>query len=88
VFNARAEFFTSNQVEMVFSSPSCILDRENKRATTEAPVTITRPNMTLTGDGADWIDATTTLVIHHNVRLVITNSAPIFTQPPENGSKR
>jgi len=87
VFNARAEFFTSNQVEMVFSSPTCLLDRDNKRATTEAPVTITRANMVLTGNGADWVDATTTLMIHRNVRLVITNSASMFQSPPKQGAK-
>ena len=71
--NARAEFYTSNKVDMVFTSPTCLLDRMNSHATTVDHVRIDRENMVLTGIGGEWDGNTTSMVIRSNVCVVITN---------------
>jgi 3-deoxy-D-manno-octulosonate 8-phosphate phosphatase (KDO 8-P phosphatase) len=71
--NARAEFYTSNKVDMVFTSPTCLLDRVNNHATTADHVRIDRENMVLTGIGGEWDGNTTSMVIRSNVCVVITN---------------
>jgi 3-deoxy-D-manno-octulosonate 8-phosphate phosphatase (KDO 8-P phosphatase) len=71
--NARAEFYTSNKVDMVFSTPTCLLDRVNNHATTADHVRIDRENMVLTGIGGEWDGNTTSMVIRSNVCVVITN---------------
>ncbi|HVM61721.1 MAG TPA: HAD hydrolase family protein [Verrucomicrobiae bacterium] len=71
--DARAEFYTSNKVDMVFSSPTCLLDRANNHATTADHVRIDRENMVLTGIGGEWDGNTTSMVIRSNVCVVITN---------------
>jgi 3-deoxy-D-manno-octulosonate 8-phosphate phosphatase (KDO 8-P phosphatase) len=71
--NARAEFYTSNKVDMVFSSPTCLLDRVNNHATTVDHVRIDRENMVLTGIGGEWDGNTSSMVIRSNVCVIITN---------------
>ena len=71
--NARAEFYTSNKVDMVFSSPTCLLDRANNHATTADHVRIDRENMVLTGIGGEWDGNTSSMVIRSNVCVIITN---------------
>jgi|GEM_PF-139057 len=78
IFNVRAEFYTSNKVDMVFTSPNCVLDRANGRAATDAPVRIERENMVVTGIGGDWDGKTSTLIVRHNVQVVLTGSNTIF----------
>ena len=85
IINARAEFFSSNKVDMVFTSPSCLLDRANNRAATEDPVRIERPNMIVTGIGGEWDGNNSSLVVHHNVRVILTGGHRIFGEPE--GSK-
>ena len=75
IFNVRAEFYSSNKVEMVFTTPVCLLDRANKRAATDAPVKIERGNMIVTGIGADWTDTNTSFVVRGNVRVILTGGA-------------
>src|ERR1041385_65432 len=72
--NARAEFYTSNKVDMVFSSPTCLLDRMNNHATTDDRVRIDRENMVLTGIGGEWDGNTASMTIRSNVVVVITNA--------------
>ncbi|HUK81970.1 MAG TPA: HAD hydrolase family protein [Verrucomicrobiae bacterium] len=74
IFNVRAEFYSSNKVDMVFTSPTCLLDRANKRATTDAPVKIERDNMIVTGIGGEWTDTNTSFIVRSNVRVIITGS--------------
>jgi len=81
--NARAEFYTSNVVDMVFSSPTCLLDRVNNRATTDDHVRIDRQNMVLTGIGGEWDGNNSTLVIRSNVTVIITNGQQVFGGPPK-----
>jgi 3-deoxy-D-manno-octulosonate 8-phosphate phosphatase (KDO 8-P phosphatase) len=71
--NARAEFYTSNKVDMVFSSPTCLLDRMNNHATTDDAVRIDRENMVLTGIGGEWDGRNSSMVIRSNVVVVISN---------------
>ena len=71
----RAGFYTSNRVELVFMSPVCQLDRQNKRGHTDAPVRLERDNVVVTGTGADWTADTSSFVLHSNVQVVITGSA-------------
>jgi 3-deoxy-D-manno-octulosonate 8-phosphate phosphatase (KDO 8-P phosphatase) len=78
IFNVRAEFYASNKVDMVFTSPSCVLDRANDRAATDASVRIERENMIVTGIGGDWDGKTTTLVVRHNVQVVLTGTNTAF----------
>ena len=82
--NARAEFYASNKVSFVFTTPLCVLDRANHRAATAAPVRLERENMTLTGIGGEWSGSNTTILIRHNVQMIITGSslfAPAANQP-------
>ncbi|MEI8315853.1 MAG: HAD hydrolase family protein [Verrucomicrobiota bacterium] len=84
ILNTRAEFYASNQVNLVFTTPICVLDRANNRAATDAPVRIERENMSLTGLGADWSGSNTTILVRHNVQMIIKNSslfAPAATKP-------
>jgi lipopolysaccharide export system protein LptC len=84
VYNARAEFYTSNQVDLVFTSPVCLLDRVNNRAATDAPVRIERANMIMTGIGGDWDGSHSSLTIRSNVQVIIKNAealSPQETQP-------
>jgi len=81
--NARAEFYTSNKVDMVFSSPTCLLDRMNNHATTDDRVRIDRENMVLTGIGGEWDGNTASMVIRSNVVVVITNAQPTLMEQPK-----
>jgi hypothetical protein len=76
--NARAEFYTSNKVDMVFSSPTCLLDRANSHATTDDRVRIDRENMVLTGVGGEWDGAKSSMVIRSNVCVIISNGQQVF----------
>lgn len=73
IINARAEFYTSNQVDMVFTTPVCVLDRANNRAATDAPVRIERETMVLTGIGGDWDGNKGSLIIRSNVQVIMKN---------------
>jgi len=79
IYDVRAEFYSSNTVDMVFTSPTCVLDRANDRAATEAPVKIVRANMTVTGVGGDWDGKSSTLSVHHNVQVVLTGTNTLFS---------
>jgi 3-deoxy-D-manno-octulosonate 8-phosphate phosphatase (KDO 8-P phosphatase) len=79
--NARAEFYTTNKLDMVFSSPTCLLDRANNHATTQDHVRIDRENMVLTGIGGEWNGNTSSMVIHSNVCVIITNGQQVFGEP-------
>ena len=81
--NARAEFYTSNTVDMVFTSPTCLLDRANNHATTDDHVRIDRENMVLTGIGGEWDGAKSEMVIRSNVCVIITNGQQVFGAPPK-----
>jgi 3-deoxy-D-manno-octulosonate 8-phosphate phosphatase (KDO 8-P phosphatase) len=81
--NARAEFYTTNKLDMVFSSPTCLLDRANNRATTQDHVRIDRENMVLTGIGGDWDGNKSSMVIRSNVCVIITNGQQVFGEPPK-----
>jgi len=78
IINARAEFYTSNQVDMVFTSPVCLLDRVNNRAATDAPVRIERENMIVTGIGGDWDGSKSSLIVRSNVQVIL-KSGGLFT---------
>ena len=81
--NARAEFYTTNKLDMVFSSPTCRLDRANNHATTQDHVRIDRENMVLTGIGGEWSGDTSSMIIRSNVCVIITNGQQIFGEPPK-----
>jgi 3-deoxy-D-manno-octulosonate 8-phosphate phosphatase (KDO 8-P phosphatase) len=81
VQNARAEFYTSNKVDMVFTTPTCVLDRANNHATTTDHVRIDRENMVLTGIGGEWDGNTTSMIIRSNVCVVITNGQQFLGGP-------
>ena len=81
IFNARAEFYTSNQVDMVFTAPVCLLDRFNKRAASDGPVRIDGRNMVVTGDGGDWNNETSSVVVRSNVRVVLSGGQNLFGEP-------
>jgi hypothetical protein len=71
IINARAEFYSSNQVDMVFTSPVCLLDRANNRAATDAPVRIERAAMVVTGIGGDWDGLTGSITVRSNVQVIM-----------------
>ena len=81
--NARAEFYTSNKVDMVFSTPTCLLDRANNHATTDDHVRIDRENMVLTGVGGEWDGNKSSMVIRSNVCVVISNGQPVLGGQPK-----
>ncbi len=81
--NARAEFYTSNKVDMVFSSPTCLLDRANNHATTRDHVRIDRENMVVTGIGGEWDGEKSSMVIRSNVCVVISNGQPAVVEEPK-----
>jgi hypothetical protein len=81
--NARAEFYTSNKVDMVFSTPTCLLDRANSHATTDDHVRIDRENMVLTGIGGEWDGEKSSMVIRSNVCVVISSGQPAVVEQPK-----
>jgi 3-deoxy-D-manno-octulosonate 8-phosphate phosphatase (KDO 8-P phosphatase) len=87
IVNARAEFYSSNRVDMVFTSPTCLLDRANNRAVTDAPVRIERSDMIVTGNGGDWDGNKSSLVVRHNVRVILTSGAAIPSEQPKEATK-
>ena len=84
ILNARAEFYSSNKVSLVFTTPVCVLDRAHSRAATDAPVRLERENMTMTGIGGEWSGSNSTILVRHNVQMIIKDSslfAPAVTKP-------
>ena len=77
IVNARAEFYSSNKVSFVFSTPVCVLDRAHSRAATDAPVRLERETMTLTGIGGEWSGSNTTILIRHHVQMILKDN-PLF----------
>jgi 3-deoxy-D-manno-octulosonate 8-phosphate phosphatase (KDO 8-P phosphatase) len=91
VYNMRAEFFSDNKVTLVFITSSCLLDRVNKKATTDAPVRIERDNMVLTGTGGEWSGETATFVVRHDVRMEIKMASELMKTPKSavnNGTRK
>ena len=80
IHNARAEFYTSNTVDMVFTSPVCLLDRANNRAATDAPVRIERENMIVTGIGGDWDGNKGSLTVRRNVQVILKSGGLLTPQ--------
>jgi len=76
VVNARAEMYQSNKVSAVFTTPACVLDRVNNRATTDAPVRLERGNVVITGIGGEWDGKASRVTIRSNVQMVITGGKP------------
>ncbi len=81
--NARAAFYTSNKVDMVFSSPTCLLDRVNSHATTDDHVRIDRENMVLTGIGGEWDGNKSSLIIRSNVCVIISCPQSVLGEQPK-----
>ena len=75
ILNAHAEFYASNQVSFVFTTPVCVLDRAHGRAATDAPIRLERENMSLTGVGGEWNSSNTTISVLHNVQMIIKDSS-------------
>lgn len=71
VENIRVEFYSSNRLVMVFSSPRCVMDRSRNRATTDAPVRVEREDMIITGVGGDWDGSRSEVNIHSNAQMVL-----------------
>jgi 3-deoxy-D-manno-octulosonate 8-phosphate phosphatase (KDO 8-P phosphatase) len=69
--NARVEFYSSNKVTMVFTSPRCVVDRARNRATTDARVRVERENMVITGIGGEWDGNNSVLNIRSNTQMVL-----------------
>jgi len=69
--NARVEFYSSNKVTMVFTSPRCVVDRARNRALTDAPVRVERDNMVITGIGGEWDGNNSVLNIRSNTQMVL-----------------
>lgn len=78
VYNMRAEFFSDNKVTLVFTTDACLLDRVNKKATTDAPVRIERDNMVLTGTGGEWSGDAATFVVRRDVRMEIKMASDLM----------
>jgi 3-deoxy-D-manno-octulosonate 8-phosphate phosphatase (KDO 8-P phosphatase) len=78
ILNVRAEFYSSNKVDMVFTTPVALLDRANKHATTDAPVKIVRDNMIVTGIGGEWTDTNSSFIVRSNVRVILTGSNTVL----------
>lgn len=81
IYNARIEFYSSNRVSLVFTTPVCVLDRGRQRAATDAPVRLERDDLVLTGVGADWSGSNSTITIRSNVHMTITGAS--LLAPPE-----
>ena len=80
IVNARAELYASNKVDLVFTSPVCLLDRASNRATTDAPVRIERSNMIVTGVGGVWDGKASTLDVRSNVQVVVKNGGELLAK--------
>ena len=78
ILNARAEFYSSNQVSFVFTTPVCVLDRANSHAATDVPVRLERTGMILTGLGGEWTGSNTIVFIRHKVQVIIKDN-PLFS---------
>ncbi len=85
ILNLRAEFYHRNQVEMVFTTPTCTLDEPNRQATTDGPVRLEATNIVITGTGADWTAGESTFLIRSNVHVVISGTPDLLeiAGPPE-----
>jgi hypothetical protein len=70
--NLRAEFYSSNQLSMAFSAAKCRVDQHNKRGSTDDAFQLEREDLTVTGIGADWNDASKIINVHSNVRVIFT----------------
>jgi hypothetical protein len=71
IINVRGEIYSSNQVDMVFTTPVAVLDRVNNRAATDAPVRIERATMIVTGIGGDWDGNQGSFIIRSNVQVIL-----------------
>jgi hypothetical protein len=83
VLNLRAEFYTSNRVSMAISAANCRVDQHNKRGATDAPIQLERDDLSITGTGADWNDATKIINIHSNVRVLFTGGGVLPATTPK-----
>jgi hypothetical protein len=83
VLNLRAEFYTSNRLNLAISAANCRVDQHNKRGATAAPIELERPDLTITGTGADWNDASKIINIHNNVRVILTGGGLLSAPTPK-----
>jgi 3-deoxy-D-manno-octulosonate 8-phosphate phosphatase (KDO 8-P phosphatase) len=78
IINCRTEFYTTNVVDMVFTSPDCWLDQVNKNATTDAHVRIEHGNIVITGVGADWNSVTRSFIVRSNAQMIISDNISLM----------
>jgi len=71
VENARMEFYSSNKLVMVLTTPRCVVDRARNRATTDAPIRVERDNMVITGIGGEWDGNKGEVNIRSNTQMVV-----------------
>jgi len=77
IINCRTEFYTTNAVNMVFTSPDCWLDQMDKKAMTDAAVRVEHDAIVITGIGADWNSAGRSFIVRSNVRMVIMGNTSL-----------
>lgn len=71
----RAEFYTSNRVEYIFTSDSATLDQHNRHARMACPIRLEGPGLVVVGNGAEWWGNSNLFHIHGQVRVVL-NGGP------------
>lgn len=77
----RAEFYSSNRVAIVFSAPTCLLDRANRQASADSAMRVEGATLVVTGNGWMWNGDKSSFVVSNNVRMVISGSTGLFGMP-------
>jgi lipopolysaccharide export system protein LptC len=79
----RIEVFRDNRAETVVESPSCRYHLAKGTATSEDPILITRPDLTVSGIGYTWQRAEQRFEIKHKARVTLKSSRIDLFSTPE-----
>lgn len=71
----RAEFYSSNRVEYIFTSDSALLDQHNRHARMASPIRLEGPGLIVVGNGAEWWGSSNLFHIEGQVRVVLSGDS-------------
>ena len=74
ITSLKMTFYEEGKTAMMIVTPVCFYDRMNQTASSEAPVTVTRPEIMINGTGFEWSEKSGSISIRSNTRVLLRRS--------------
>jgi len=74
ITNLKMTFYEDGKMTMTIVTPVCFYDRINQTASSDAAVTVTRPEIIINGTGFDWSEKGGFISVRNNTRVLLRRS--------------